>query len=104
MDQKLKRVMAMKLNLLSKSYKVRKLDKNDVDIIYDLSCENKLFYKYHPPFVTKESIMEDMEALPPKKNYNDKYYIGFFEGDSLAAYMDLILSYPTKRLLLLVCL
>ena len=59
----------MDIRLLSRKYAVRKLNINDVDIIYDMSCKNEIFYKYHPPFVTKESIIEDMEALPPHKNY-----------------------------------
>ena len=39
-----------------------------------------------------------MEALPPNKSYDDKYYIGFFENDSLVAIMDLILGYPTEEI------
>ena len=31
----------MDINLLSKSYFVRKLDRNDIDIIYKLSCKNE---------------------------------------------------------------
>ena len=85
------------VSLLSERFRVRKLDLKDVDIVYDMSSENGIFYKYHPPFVTKESILEDMEALPPNKNYDDKYYIGFFENDSLVAIMDLILGYPTEE-------
>lgn len=85
------------VSLLSEKFRVRKLDLKDVDIVYDMSSENGIFYKYHPPFVTKESILEDMEALPPNKNYDDKYYIGFFENDSLVAIMDLILGYPTEE-------
>ena len=50
----------MDSSLLSKKYKVRKLTKNDIDIIYDLSKDNKIFYEYHPPFVTKESIINDL--------------------------------------------
>ena len=69
----------MNISLLSKKFRVRKLDLNDVDIVYDMSCENEIFYKYHPPFVTKESIIEDMEALPPNKSYDDKYYMGFLK-------------------------
>ena len=63
-----------------------------------MSCENKIYYQYHPPFVTKESIVEDMKALPPNKGYDNKYYIGFFEEDSLSANMDLILGYPTDEI------
>lgn len=88
----------MDLHLLSKSYTVRKLDEADVDAIFELMRKNEIFYKYHPPFVTKESILEDMKALPPQKSYEDKYYIGFFEDEALVANMDLILSYPTEQI------
>ena len=88
----------MDIELLSKKYVVRRLDLNDVDAIYDMSCKNEIFYKYHPPFVTKQSIIEDMEALPPHKSFDDKYYIGFFENNTLVANMDLILGYPTEEI------
>lgn len=39
-----------------------------------------------------------MKALPPGKSCGDKYYIGFFEGDTLLANMDLILGYPTDEI------
>ena len=79
----------MEISSLSKFFVVRKLTINDVDTIYDMMSKNEIFYQYHPPFVTKESVVEDMEALPPNKSYDDKYYIGFFENDSLVAIMDL---------------
>ena len=88
----------MDIRLLSKKYKARKLDVSDVDIIYDMSCKNEIYYRYHPPFVTKESIVEDMKALPPNKSYSDKYYVGFWDRDSLVANMDLILGYPTDEI------
>ena len=88
----------MDVRLLSKKYEVRTLNIEDVDVIYDMSCKNVMFYQYHPPFVTKESIAADMKALPPNKGYDDKYYIGFFEGDSLVANMDLILGYPKDEI------
>ena len=88
----------MDIRLLSKKYEVRTLDSNDVDIIYDMSRKNEIYYLYHPPFVTKESIIGDMKALPPGKSYDDKYYIGFFEGDTLVANMDLILGYPADEI------
>lgn len=87
----------MDINLLSKSYFVRKLHKNDIDIIYNLSSKNELFYKYHPPFVTEESILDDMNALPLGKSMDDKYYVGFFEQEVLVAVLDLILGYPEKE-------
>ena len=88
----------MDIRLLSKKYKVRTLGIHDVDTIYEMCCKNEIFYQYHPPFVTKESIVEGMSALPPNKRSDDKYYIGFFEGDSLVANMDLILGYPADEI------
>ena len=35
-----------------------------------------------------------MTALPPGKTMEDKYYLGFYEGDGLIAVMDLILGFP----------
>lgn len=89
-------VIDLEVSILSKSYIVRKLDKNDVDMIYDMSCENRIFYQYHPLFVTKESILNDMVALPLGKSREDKLYVGFFEDESLVAVMDLILDFPLK--------
>ncbi|MFR8088621.1 MAG: GNAT family N-acetyltransferase [Lachnospirales bacterium] len=86
----------MEIELLSNAFHVRKLGTEDVERIYDLCCENKIFYQFHPPLVTRESILEDMHALPPGKDYNDKFYIGFFENKILVAIMDLILDYPEK--------
>ena len=51
--------------------------------------------------VTVESILEDMEALPPNKEYEDKHYIGFFGEGTLAAVMDLIERYPNPETALL---
>lgn len=88
----------MKIEFLSSVFTVRKLNAEDVGLIYDLCCKNEIFYQYHPPFVTKESIIEDMRALPPDKEYKDKYYIGFFENETLVAIMDLILGYPAENI------
>lgn len=86
----------MNIQSLSNTFDVRRLRPEDTDFIYDLSRKNEIYYQFHPPFVTKESIREDMRALPPGKNYDDKYYVGFFEKETLAAILDLILDYPAK--------
>ncbi len=89
--------MDVEIHNLSKRFHVRELDQNDVGLIYGLSCGNRIFYQYHPPFVTENSILEDMEALPPGKSHDDKFYVGFFESGTLAAIMDLILDYPAEK-------
>lgn len=78
-------------------FAVKRLNETDVDKILHLCGENPLFYEYHPPLATKESILEDMSALPPHKTYRDKYYVGFYEADLLVAVLDLILNYPREK-------
>ena len=87
----------MELEALSKRFFVRALETEDVDIIYDLCSKNKLFYEFHQPFVTRESILDDRNALPPGKSKEDKTYIGLFDGDTLVAVMDLIYGISDGR-------
>ena len=86
----------MNIKLLSNTFDVRRLNIEDTELIYNLSRKNRIYYQFHPPFVTRESIQEDIRALPPGKDYSDKYYVGFFKKETLIAIMDLILEYPTK--------
>lgn len=82
--------------LFSKKYNVRKLQKNDIDQIYDLCTKNHLYYQYCPPYVTRKSIELDMSALPDNVDFKDKYYVGYFKNGKLIAILDLIDGYPKK--------
>ena len=84
----------MNIQHLSNQYSVRDLLPADAEMVYDALKNNTIFYEYHPPMVTVESILQDMAALPPNKGYEDKHYIGFFLDDVLVAVMDLIENYP----------
>ena len=57
----------MEILHLSKQYSVRDVLPQDAEMVYEVLKKNTIFYKYHPPMVTVESILEDMEALPPNK-------------------------------------
>lgn len=85
----------MDITTISKHYKARLLNESDLDIIYNLCKENKLYYHHCPPTVTYELIKEDMYGLPPLKDQSDKYYYGYFDNDKLIAVVDLIDGYPT---------
>lgn len=87
----------MDIQLLSKAYKVTNLEEKDIPVIFQLCSKNPQYYQYCPPAVSREGIMEDMKALPPGKCMEDKYYLGFWNGDELAAVMDLILEYPNAE-------
>lgn len=85
------------MNPSSTSCRVRRLTPADVPEIFALSMGNPLFYQHCPPFVTEESILADMAALPPGVSSADKFYVGFFQGDTLIAVLDLILGYPDEH-------
>ena len=91
----------MDIQYLSSQYSVRALLPTDAEMVYEVLKNNTIFYEYHPPMVTVESILEDMETLPPNKGYEDKHYIGFFRSDILVAVMDLIDHYPQQGTALL---
>ncbi len=86
----------MKLDF-SQKYAVRPLTAGDVDKILALCAENEQFYRYHPPLATRESVLEDMTALPPGKCAADKHYLGFFDRETLIAVLDLIEHYPQQN-------
>ena len=84
----------MEIDKFSKSWKVRFLNTDDVDAVVSLCSRNQLYYQYCPPFVSRELILEEMNALPENTNRKDKYYCGFFDHGELIAVMDLISHYP----------
>ena len=69
---------------------------SNVDDIVGLCQQNTVFYKYTEARPTRENILHDMNATPPGIDTSDKYYIGFYDGASLIAIMDLIDGYPEK--------
>ena len=80
----------------SKRYTIRTIMPSDVAQVFSLCKGNELYYKYCTPFVTEQSIINDLEALPEGKDIADKYYVGFFDGKRLVAVMDLIDKYPNE--------
>lgn len=86
----------MNIHEFSTKYKIKKLKTSDIKNIFTLCIGNPVYYEYCPPLVSKESIKEDLLALPPKKTYEDKYYIGFYDNGFLVAVMDFIDKYPNE--------
>ena len=84
----------MDITALFSAHAVQPLTPEDADAVLALAAGNGLFYRYHPPLPDREGILSDMTALPPGKGPEDKYFLGFFQGDRLTAVMDLILNYP----------
>jgi hypothetical protein len=76
---------------------VKLLNNKDLKDIYNLCVLNETYYKYCPPSPSIDSIRKDMQALPPKKTLEDKYFLGYYENDRLLAVMDLIDKYPNDK-------
>lgn len=77
---------------------IRPLKETDIPMILALCEKNPQFYEHCPPFVTPQSIRDDMAALPPRKTAADKYYLGYFnEAGQLVAVMDFIDHYPDEQ-------
>lgn len=84
------------LGVISYTYTTRLLGKTDIQSIFALCSNNEQYYRFHPPFVTVESIVEDMSALPPGKDAGAKFFYGYFDGQKLTALMDLVVDYPAE--------
>ncbi len=84
----------MDITLFSNKFRVKKITEKDIEKVLDLCECNHVYYKYCPPKPSIASIVDDLNALPPNKEYKDKYYVGFFEDDKMIAVMDLIYQYP----------
>ena len=80
----------------SGTYRVRKLTESDIPAVVALCSGNPQFYQYCPPFVSEQTVLHDMQALPPKKTRADKFYLGYFEGERLIAVLDCIRAFPNE--------
>ncbi len=83
---------------LSNRYAVRPLTEADIPIMLALFRSNPLFYQHCPPPPSTETAREAMHALPPRKTMADKHFLGFFDGETLAAVLDLITGFPTPEI------
>lgn len=79
---------------LSGRYGVRRLHEDDVERVFALCRGNTQYYRYCGKETTREQIENDMRIAPPGIPPEQKYYVGFFAGETMAAVMDLIDGYP----------
>ena len=84
----------MDLSALSKRYSIRRMDDSDADSILELCKGNTQYYLYCQARPSREQILSDLHITPPGIDPSDKYYIGFYQGNTLVAVMDLIDGYP----------
>ncbi len=87
----------MNLYDLSKQYRVKKITNEDIPAVYKLCSGNPDYYRHMNLQPTPENLTEVITVLPPGKDLEDKYFVGFWEGASLLAILDLILDYPVEK-------
>lgn len=85
------------INKFSNQYSVRFLKENDIDLVIGICSGNPLFYEYTIARPTKENLLEDMRLTPPGIDLKDKYYVGYFDNETLVAVLDLIDGWPSKE-------
>ena len=82
------------ISALSRRYRVRRLDDSDADSILELCRDNAQYYQYCQAKPSKDQILNDLHITPPGIDPSDKYYVGFYQENTLLAVMDLIDGYP----------
>lgn len=87
----------MKIEQLSTKYTVRKIGEEDAEQVYRLELGNPLYFEFCPPAPSVEQVLKDRKALPPHTSCEDKFYLGFYNGEELVAVMDLIFHYPNEK-------
>ena len=82
---------------LSRAYRVRRLTEEDTAQILGLCRSNPLYYRHCGTEPSEADIRQDLTLLPPGAAPEDKYFLGYFHGDRLAAVLDLIDGYPSAE-------
>ena len=82
----------------SSKYLVRKLTEEDIPLIYSMCLGNQQYYQYCSKQPTIDLIKSDLKITPPGIDISKKYYVGFFEKETLVAVMDLIDGYPDDKI------
>lgn len=86
----------MQVEHLSSDYRVSLLSKKDVPKIYQLYQGNPLYFEHMKAQPTLENTEEDLIVLPPGKQKQDKFFVGFWEKEKLiSAGLDCCLSQRT---------
>lgn len=86
--------MRLKLENSSSHYIIKQFTEADIPHIYKLCKENHTYYHYRKIVPTMDNLKEVLTQLPPNKTLDNKYFVGFYKDNQLAAILDLITEYP----------
>lgn len=82
------------ISLLSNRYRTRLMDRNDADEVLHICVGNPQFYEYYESGPSMDRVLHAMTATPPDTDISHKFFVGFYDGGTLVAFMDLIDGYP----------
>ena len=86
--------MKFDIQKFSSKYIVKSLLKEDISEVYSLCKANVQYYEYMKMEPNIENLTECLNALPPNKTQDDKFFVGFYKEEKLVAFLDLIAGYP----------
>lgn len=72
------------ISKLSSRYRVRRMKDSDADDILALCLQNTQYYQFCGKQPSKELILGDLHMTPPNTSENSKFYIGFYDRDTVA--------------------
>lgn len=76
-------------------FTVKPLTQADVSAILAFQAEHPEYHRhYQVEPVTKADILADLQALPARALPEQKFYLGFYQGDELVVLVDLVLDHP----------
>ena len=85
------------ISKFSRRFEVLIMRDADADVILELCRQNPQFYQYCGRQPSRELVLNDLHVAPPGMDASSKYYVGFYERETLFAVMDLIDGYPNRN-------
>ena len=86
--------LALDIGALGTGYDVRRLTEADVSDVFALAKGNRKFYRALGIRPSRARLTEIISDVPEGAGPNDKYIVGFYDGEDLVAVLDLITGYP----------
>ena len=77
--------------------RIKRMDEADAEAILALYRSNPQYFAAMNSDAEIEGVRSDLVALPDGKGPEDKHYLGLYDGDRLAAVIDLIERYPDAQ-------
>ena len=85
--------MTMDITKITQDYTVKRLGEEDFPAILALYGSNPQYFAAMNQPVPEGGLEEDLEAVPAGKTLEDKYWLGFWQEERLAATLELVTNY-----------